>query len=273
MRSSSYKTKVNQKRGYGEGLNYKPWLRVSDFSGKGFDGRIRGLKFGRIHQLFSKKEMEIFYIFDLNPEIQEIREQFPLLDFELAQEIAEEAGIDYPSGENNSPHVLTTDLFVIYKSGKRIAYTFKYLEAMSKTKRQLELFEIERRYWQKQGIEFFIITEKHIPPRDVRIAYGDLHACCRENNFELLHVQNVYSYLLQEYNSSSDKNIISMSKEMDELFNYSKGSSLKVVKFLIARRIITTNLEIPIHSTDKTISQFKFNFEHASIISESDLAA
>jgi hypothetical protein len=269
----SYKTKIKQRRGFGNGSDYIPWIKVGEFSGQGNSVRSLGLKSGREHHFHSNKEAEIFYIFDLNPDIEEIQEQFPLLDFQLAQGIAQEAGISYPTTNNTDPHILTTDQFVTYKTGRKVAYTFKYLKDMAKSKRQLELFEIERRYWQKKAIEFFIITDEHIPEREIRLAYKDLHASCQNNDFELLQFQNVYTYLMQESNASNLKSVIDLTKEMDLVFDYQVGSSLRMIKIMIAKRLITTKLETPITSTKKLLSQLNFNFEHAAAISQSDLAA
>ncbi|GAB3328244.1 TnsA endonuclease N-terminal domain-containing protein [Marivirga atlantica] len=273
MKGPSYKSKIKQKRGYGQGVEYIPWIKVGEFSGRGNSVRSLGLKHKREHHFHSNKEAEIFYIFDLSPEVEEIREQFPLLDYELARNIAEEMGISYPSTKNSDPHILTTDFFVIYKSGTQIAYTFKYLKELSDKPRKLELFELERRYWKRKGIEFKIITDKNLPSRKERLAYKDLHASCQNNNYELTYFQNVYAFLNQKAEHQNMECLNYLLRESDKFFAYSPGTSLRLIKILIARRLITTDLNILITDENKLLTNLKFNVDYATSISESDLAA
>ena len=84
--------------------------------------------------------------------VQDIREQYPLQDLDLAMEIAKEMGIKYPVNEKSkTPYVLTTDFMLTVKQDKKtvqIARTFKTTKDLGK-KRTIEKLELERRYWQK----------------------------------------------------------------------------------------------------------------------------
>lgn len=86
----------------------------------------------------------------------DIREQFPL-NVETTIRIAEEKGIKH-SKDNSSgiPIDMTTDFFItVVKNSERkyIARTVKPSEQLE-DKRVIEKFEIEREYWEIQGISW-----------------------------------------------------------------------------------------------------------------------
>nr|WP_298920916.1 TnsA endonuclease N-terminal domain-containing protein [uncultured Nostoc sp.] len=94
----------------------------------------------------------------------DIREQFPLIDLDLAMSIAEEIGINYPKDpQSNTPRVLTTDFMLSVKQGKTIvqkARTFKLTKDLG-SKSVAEKFELEKRYYAAKAIDWGIITENY----------------------------------------------------------------------------------------------------------------
>lgn len=270
--STSYETKIKQKRGQGIGKSYIPWIKVGEFSGSGNNTRVLGIKTGREHHFLSNFEASLFYIFDLDTEIEDIREQFPLLDLDYAKDIAEEAGIKYPSIEDN--HILTSDYFITYKDGSEIALTIKYLKDISK--RQLELFEIERKYWKGKGIEWKIITEREMPSRDLLLNYKDLHSALRgfdaDDNSEE-RIQDIIFNVLEYYDDYSELSLPKFSDIIDSELNISAGSTLRFIKVLIAKGLITTELAEPLTAGKRKMKDFKINITNAKDIRKSDLAA
>ncbi|WP_082172676.1 TnsA endonuclease N-terminal domain-containing protein [Lysinibacillus xylanilyticus] len=95
----------------------------------------------------------------------DIREQFPL-ERELTLKIAEDLGINHPiDKKTNTPIVMTTDCFLTMREGTSIVYKARTLklEKDLNDERIIEKFEIERAYWEQQGIEWAIVTEKELP--------------------------------------------------------------------------------------------------------------
>jgi len=269
-----YKTKLKQKRGEGVGKDYVPWIKVGEFSGIGNSTRVLGLKTGREHHFHSNFEASLFYIFDLDDDIEDIREQFPLLDIELAKELAEEAGIRYPSNTNDDNHVLTSDYFITYKDGNEIALTIKYLKDI--TKRQLQLFEIERQYWKGKGIDWKIITEKEMPSRELLLNYKDIHSALRgfnaEDNSEEW-IQRIIVSVLEYYEDNSNLSIPKFSDIIDSELNFTVGSTLRFIKVLIAKGLITTDLTEPLTSSKRKVKDLNFKITNAKDLRKSDLAA
>lgn len=161
-----YKRWIKEGRGKGEGKDYKPWLTTQDVPSIGRRTRGTGWKTSRLHHTLSDHETIYLYLLDWADNVTDIREQFPLIDMEVAQNIASDMGVRYPTNnESGFPEGMTTDFFItIYENGqtKEIARTIKPAIKLDE-KRVIEKFEIERRYWTAKGIDWGIVTEHEIP--------------------------------------------------------------------------------------------------------------
>ncbi|MBW4422158.1 MAG: TnsA endonuclease N-terminal domain-containing protein [Myxacorys californica WJT36-NPBG1] len=157
---------LKEGRGQGEGKNYKPWLTVRDVSSRGRSSREVGWKTGRDHHLLSDQERRLFYLFEWSDDVVDIREQFPMLNLDLAMEIANEMGWKYPkNSESDVSYVLTTDfMLAVKRDGKlmQVARTVKTTEELDKSSIAARL-EIERRYYRAEGIDWSVVTERGIP--------------------------------------------------------------------------------------------------------------
>lgn len=149
---------LKEGRGQGSGENYKPWIYIHDFPSRGISARVPGMTTGRIHHLLSRNEEFYFYILDTDPDVLDIREQFPLRLSETMG-IARRLNIRHP-WKNDFPFVMTTD-FLVTKSDGLHARTVKSSDELSNP-RVMEKFTIEHDYWSSRGIDWKIITEKQI---------------------------------------------------------------------------------------------------------------
>lgn len=152
-----FRRAVRNGYGLGRGSNYKPWLRVSDVKSQGLSTKIKGLKTHRIHHFFSKIETEFFHFADVDPNVIDIREQFPLLPLDLSVRIAAELGIKHPKVPGTSVNiVMTTDFLLTLQeahSSNYLAISAKPREALA-DQRLMEKQEIERQWWSLLGIPF-----------------------------------------------------------------------------------------------------------------------
>ena len=159
--ASVYQRYLREGRGQGVGAAYTTWIRIQDFSSKGMVSRVKGIKTGRVHHFLSNLEMMFFYLLDWSDEVQDIREQYPLIDLNNAVEIAERAQIRYPyDTESGFPYVMTSDFFISTISGPSVV-AVKTSDELSNP-RTREKLEIERRYWNSQNIRWRIVTENQI---------------------------------------------------------------------------------------------------------------
>ena len=111
----------------------------------------------RQYEFLSDLERDYFYLLEFSDVVDDIREQYPLLQMEETLLISEGHPIDPRTQE---PIVMTTDFIVTTNGNKNtnVARTIKYKNDLA-NERVLEKFEIERVYWERQGIDWVIVTE------------------------------------------------------------------------------------------------------------------
>jgi hypothetical protein len=153
--------------GAGAGASYVPWLRVQDVPSRGRSHKIQGVKVDRIHHLLSDLERSYYLVCEFSEDVVDIREQYPLLPQENVQAIAASIGVSFPKYPGTTlPYVMTTDFLLTVResngSFKSVARTVKYQKDLDGkgAKRTLEKFEIERRFWKGQGVDWSIVTEE-----------------------------------------------------------------------------------------------------------------
>lgn len=98
------------------------------------------------------------------PNVVDIREQYPLLPLEKTLFIAEKLRIKHPrDSKTRQPIVMTTDTLLTVKAGddfRFIAHTIKLISKLNK--RVIEKFQIEKEYFKDLGINWALITENEI---------------------------------------------------------------------------------------------------------------
>lgn len=153
--------------GGGAGASYVPWLRVQDVPSIGRSHKIQGVKIDRIHHLLSDLERSYFLVCEFSEDVVDIREQYPLLPSERAQAISTSIDVRFPRYPRTTlPYVMTTDFLLTVKDQngnfKSVARTVKYRSDLvgKGSKRTLEKLEIEKRFWQSQGVDWKIVTDE-----------------------------------------------------------------------------------------------------------------
>lgn len=150
---------LNNGRGQGDLESYRPWITIHDFPSKGKVVRMRGMKTGRIHHLMSQLEKTFFILLDNDPDVEDIKEQFPL-PLSQTQLIAAGLHINHPT-VNGFPYVMTTDFFY-RKGGVWHAVQIKPSKDLD-DKRIQEKFLIEKTYYDKIQVDWQVLTEKDLP--------------------------------------------------------------------------------------------------------------
>lgn len=164
---SVFEKYLREGRGRGDGPGYTPWIRIQDFASKGVVSRVKGRTTGRVHHLMSNNELAYFYLLDWSDNVLDIREQYPLLDLNCAINAAAQAGINYPTDRvSGYPYVMTCDFLITTTQGFK-ARTVKLSSELTNP-RTIEKLEVERRYWNCQGIEWKLVTENEIDYRKAK---------------------------------------------------------------------------------------------------------
>ncbi|MBU5437096.1 TnsA endonuclease N-terminal domain-containing protein [Tissierella sp. MSJ-40] len=243
---------IKEGRGQGIGENYKPWILIQDVPSRGRATRLKGIKTNRQHEFLSDLERNYFYILEYSDIVIDIREQFPLLPLEETVLIAKELGIKHPTDPiTNEAIVMTTDFLVtVNRNGKDIdiARTIKLKDDLN-NKRVLEKFEIERRYWEKQGVDWGIVTEEEINKDLVQNisyihTYYDLRAIDSFKNMEKHDVEDLaIEYIKRVIDGTVSIREIS-NKFDDDLF-LQKGTGISLFKYMLMRKVIQIDLYTP----------------------------
>lgn len=157
-----------QNRGTGDKEAWIPWHFNSDFPGLGLKGKPRSNMFPpRLLQALSKTELELLYMIEMTPGVEDFKEQYnlPLKETKL---IANKLGVKHPLSPDGKSEVMTIDVFVMMKNGNKVAFDVKYFseelwEDKKKITRMLEKLQISKIWCESKGIQYVIITQLEMP--------------------------------------------------------------------------------------------------------------
>jgi hypothetical protein len=193
----------------------------------------------------SKLEWRFFYSLEWPRRVVDIREQFPL-DLEETLAVANELGIRHPRDpKTKETVVMTTDFVVNERNGIQEdvrAYTVKYAKQLA-SRRVMEKFEIERVYWVRRNVVWRIVTERDIPLELV-------------SNVEWIHSHRALSSLAPLSQSTVDDveaylaprwffeaaPLRTLADECDQFLSLPSGTSLSIVRHLIANRRVEADM-------------------------------
>ncbi len=264
------------KEGYGQGIgkDYKPWLTNQDVPSRGRATRLHGIKVNRQHDVFSDKEKKYLYILEFADCVKDIREQYPLFTLEQTMAIAEELGIEHPkdpvTGENV---IMTTDfLITIEKTGQilQLARTIKSPEELDDY-RQIEKFEIERRYWHMKGIEWGIVTENEINDifatniHNVR-SFWKLDDISYFQNLSVKYIEKIKN-TFKDILMGNEIHVREVAADFDDRMMLNPGTSIALFKHLVITKQIEIdmfkklNIDIPMNISDGNIEVAKRGVE------------
>ena len=254
--NTTYMKRIKEGRGQGEGKEYKPWIGIQDAALRGKVTRIHGIKAGRQHDTLSNHELDYLYVCDFADNVLDIREQFPLLPIETTEEISAEIGVEHPTDPYTGEHtVLTTDFLITLKvDGKKkvIARTIKELGDLN-DERQIEKFEIERRYWKKidSNFDWGIVTECNI--NDVLVKnialvhpFYSLEGLQGFENISELQLQRLTNELVQRL-IGNEVVVRDVADEFDNNMVLEPGTGIKIFKHLVITKQIIINMLVPIN--------------------------
>jgi len=254
----SDKGRFKDKRGLGRGAEYHSWIKGHEFSSSGIIHRLIGWIHRRLYQFFSNEEYYAFLIFQFNDKVIDIREQVPLLPIELTISIANELGIKHPAEYNQvgKETVRSTDLLITVKEGDLIrdkAISIKLFKDLDDL-RTRQLLKLEEKYWEAKGVSWCIMTEKQISKvmaENISIIY-DNYFWNEDNNFSSCKVK-IYVEHFKDCFVKSNMDLNKTLAKFEEDNSWGEGEGLNFLKFMLAKKIIKTNMYIPFNFDDMKI--------------------
>jgi len=237
-----------EKRGQGFGKDYKPFLTVRDVPSKGRVHRRPSITNNRIVHLLSDLELAAFLVFDWQTSVIDIREQYPL-DIEKTIDIARRLGIKHPS-YSNVIQVMSTDLVVDLTSqdGQHSsqAISVKYSKDLENA-RTIEKQELERRYWEGKGIDWFIFTEHEVPitaVKNIRWLAPHINSYDLNNNERT----EIFERIVQTLDASPQESLATCLIELDTKFILKRGSHLQYFRHLAAQNAFQWDIHQQVHT-------------------------
>lgn len=259
--AASIKGRIREGRGVGRLASYSPWLHIQDVPSRGLVTRIKGWKSGRVHHLLSLLELRCLYFLDWDPEVIDVREQYPLLPLEETLGIAADSGIKHPRDPRTGhPVVMTTDFVAtVLVSGAPVdrALTVKYAADLNSS-RTSEKLAIEQHYWSARNINWNVVTEHDLSKVRARNiewvhSFRILEDFCLISQFSAMQVIETLTHTV----ARDRRPLRLVTTEIDEQMNLEPGTSLSLVRHLIATRRWLINMELPIRVGERLA--FVFN--------------
>ncbi len=235
------------------GKAYKPYIVIQDVPSLGRSTRLRGIKTGRQHDFLSDLERNYFLTLEFMDDVVDIREQFPL-EQQKTLLIAEELGIKHPlHPRTKDPVTMTSDFCITLKTGNAtcdVIRTIKYKQDLA-NRRVIEKFAIERIYWERQGLDWGIVTEEEIHKHysqnisDI-LDYYDLQDNQSFNDIGNMEKDDIIIAFLQRL-IDSDKPVRQIASLFEKDLHLDKGAGITLFKHLLARKYISVDLFIPLN--------------------------
>lgn len=231
--------------GSGMGSLYRPWLTVQEFTSSGRSHRTMSNKSSRILHLFSDLEFTYSCLLDWSSSVSELRERYPLLRDDV-KDISDELNIPVIA-HKGIQQVRFSDFLVSDDAHPlgQYAIDVRYSADLS-SNRALEAIELQRRYWSSKNIGFYVATERNLPKTVLDNVEWLLPA--EKDPFLIEDLYKQYSFLKEQCLNYSNCYLVDLAKEIDVRYCLRLGESLRTIRQLMAKRIITFDIRKPVRA-------------------------
>jgi hypothetical protein len=247
--------RIKNGRGKGVGKDYQPFIQTHDnkVASEGWLTRHLGWKTGRIHYTLSEHERKYLYYLEWIDEVVDIREQFPLLPQSRTEEIADQLGIKH-AHVDDVPIVMTTDFLITLKTPNGLIDVVRTVKPADKLdNRTLELFEIERRFFSEQGIDWGIITDSKLPKTLIK----NVEWMCEARYFDTRPgideelVDLIKNPLFEKISKDGGETSISkICLRSDKEYGLEAGTCMFILQYMLANKKWSTDMTIPIKESE-----------------------
>ncbi|NRG44282.1 TnsA endonuclease N-terminal domain-containing protein [Bacillus sp. CRN 9] len=246
---------LKEKRGQGIGKEYKPWLQVQDIASKGRSTRTLGYTTQRVHHLLSDLQLYYFYLLEFDENVTDIREQYPLLDFhDMNIDVDEELTKKLFDKKTQVPHIFTISFLVTRKAENGEYYDEARIIKQSQDLEKnatLQRLELQRRYFEKKGINFGVVTENEIDKQLSRNIGWILNSYDIQDYPSLtLNLPHLKSDMIQ-YLSNKEDSFQGIFSRFEKENILDEGLGLILFKHLVAHKEVRMDLRKKIYLTNK----------------------
>lgn len=234
---------LKEGRGQGAGPSYRPWIRIDDLSSIGRVHRTACALTGfRTHHFLSDNEWYAFLNYWWDEDVEDIREQYPLLPLALTVGIAKTLGVDHP--QNVRPRFYipqTSDFFLVRKAGGEVMAVKEDEELASP--RTAEKLAIANEFWKQRGIPTRLALASNLKTRRSANLQWIYQARRRPNDRPYCTGEcRLHDYLvnLAIAGPLSSRELASRS---DVALALRSGTSLAAIRRLLSERVLVTDID------------------------------
>ena len=255
--------KIRNGCGSGTGSLYRPWLTVQEFASSGRSHRTMSNKSSRILHLFSDLEFTYSCLLEWSTSVSELRERYPLLRDDV-KDISDELNI--PVIEYKGIQQVRFSDFLVSDDAHPLgqyAIDVRYSSDLSSNS-TLEAIELQRRYWTSKKIGFYVATERNLP----RVVLDNVEWLLPAEKDPLLleDLYKQYAFLKEQCLNYSNYCLIDFSKEIDTQYGLGLGESLRTIRQLMAKRIISFDIRTPVRALSCGNLVFRDNFVELELL-------
>lgn len=109
------RARIRRRRGVGNCMTYKPWLKIRDVPSRGTSSSVSGIIVPRPYNFLSEIETTYFYLMERKPSTVDIQEQWPILDIDRTLELCAKYDVRHPY-RKSYPEPFTIDFLITSKS-------------------------------------------------------------------------------------------------------------------------------------------------------------
>lgn len=247
---SIFEKRIREKRGLGDGVEYKSWVSAQDFSSNGSTYRIKGVKIPRQYVLFSKTMYFIFLYLEYCDYVIDIKENFPIHDIYNDENIV--SGINLRKFRDKKSGLFYTQMvsFMIKaldEDGMEYEFACAVLNSSSLNKKiTLESLEMKRRYYETRDIEFHVITNKDIDRNVIRNLelFREGAELIYDTSISEMEMKEFRDVLLERVRSTDDS-ILQVIKGFQLDFETDRGLTMNLLKNLFWTKKLFWKLKEP----------------------------
>lgn len=239
--------------GTGSGAKYQPWLNVTDTSSIGRIRRTWSSKTGRMHQLLSDVEFDVFVAAEWNREVIDIREQYPL-DRAITQTVAHELKIAHPCYRGTDVvTVMTVDFLLTMagSNGKTLLALNAKRDEEAEDERSLLKLEIQRATLERLEVPHHVVFHGRLPKQKVKNISWVRDAQLKEGEVEPYpgYFSDLSTRMSRELAaippSSAEVSLSDYCASFDQRYGGATGTGLRVARMLMQERALVADLASP----------------------------
>ncbi|MCA8348510.1 PDDEXK family nuclease [Burkholderia cepacia] len=238
-----------ERRGSGDGRDYVPGLTLREMGGVGRLRRFACTRCGgRQIVLSSDLILAVFVEEHWDPATCDLKEYFPLLDFETTVQIAEVIGVRHPTLRDGSPAILTTGLLVCkHREGKYQWHAIEIVSSREESSTPAAALRIKQEYWRRLGVQARVERSDGLNSHRAKHLWNLFNVAEQVMLRGLSEAEKfAQRTILGQFSSSRDATLLRLCHRVADAHGLARADCIAAMRRLIALRLIECSLDVPV---------------------------